>query len=51
MFWVLCNLECPVGLSQKRICAHLIEGMLAQFGQSAKKNSGARSVFEIVGRK
>ena len=37
-FEVLWNLECPVGLSQKEICAHFIEGNLAQFGRSAEKN-------------
>ena len=36
-FEVLWNLECPVGLSQKRICAHFNEGNLAQFGRSAEK--------------
>ena len=30
-FEVLWNLECPVGLSQREICAHFIEGNLAQF--------------------
>ena len=36
VFRVLWNLECPVGLSQKRKCAHFNEGILVQFGQSAK---------------
>ena len=36
-FDVLWNLECPVGLSQKReIGAHFNEGSLAQFGRSAE---------------
>ena len=34
---MLRNLECPIGLSQKRICAHFSQENLAQFGQSAKK--------------
>ena len=34
---MLCNLECPVGLSQREICAHFNEGNLAQFRRSAKK--------------
>ena len=29
---VIWNLECPVGLSQKRICVHFNEGNWAQFG-------------------
>ena len=33
MLW---NLECPVGLSQKRICAHFSEGNLVRFGWYAK---------------
>ena len=33
MFEVLWNLECPLGLSQREICAHFNEGNLAQFGQ------------------
>ena len=37
MFEVLWNLECPVGLSQREICAHFIEENLAQFGWSAEK--------------
>ena len=41
VFRVLWNLECPVGLSQKEICAHCSKGKLAQFGRSAKINSGA----------
>ena len=42
-FEVLWDLECPVGLSQRKICAHLNEGNLAQFGRSAEKikNRGA----------
>ena len=36
--WFLWNLECPVGLSQREICAHCSEGHLAQFGGSAEKN-------------
>ena len=32
MLW---NLECPVGLSQREICAHFNEGNLAQFRRSA----------------
>ena len=43
MLW---NLECPVGLSQKGICAHFSEGNLGQFGRSAKKNNyGAKKCF------
>ena len=34
---VLWNLECPVGLSQRDICAHFNEGNLAQFGRFAEK--------------
>ena len=30
-FEVLWNFECPVGLSQKGICVHFSEGILAQF--------------------
>ena len=36
-FEVLWNLECPVGLSQREICAHFNEGNLAQFGRSVEK--------------
>ena len=36
-FDVLWNLECPAGLSQREICAHLNEGNLAQFRRSADK--------------
>ena len=36
-FEVLWNLECPVGLSEREICAHFNEGNLAQFRRSAKK--------------
>ena len=35
-FEVLWNLECPVGLSQREICAHFNEGNVAQFRQSAE---------------
>ena len=31
------NLECPVGLSQREICAHFNEGNLALFRRSAEK--------------
>ena len=41
VFRVLWNLECRVGLRQKGICAHYNEGILAQFGRSVIKNSGA----------
>ena len=52
VFRVLCNMECPVGLSQKRICAHFNEIILRQFGRSAKKYKvQLDSVFELVGRK
>ena len=34
---VLWNLEYPVGLSQREICAHFNEGNLAQFRRSAEK--------------
>ena len=37
VFEVLCNLECPVGLSQREIYAHFNEGNLAQFRRSAEK--------------
>ena len=36
-FEVLWNVEYPVGLNQRDICAHFIEGNLAQFGRSAEK--------------
>ena len=36
-FEVLWNMECPVGLSQREICAHFNERNLAQFGRSAEK--------------
>ena len=36
-FEVSWNLECPLGLSQKEICAHFNEGNLAQFRRSAEK--------------
>ena len=36
-FEVLWNLECPVGLSQREICAHFNEGKLSQFGRSVEK--------------
>ena len=41
VFRVLCNVECPVGLSQKGICTFFNEGILAQFGRSAKIHIGA----------
>ena len=50
----LWNLECPVGLSQKRICAHFNERILTQFVRFAKTIKTIvelRSVFELVGRK
>ena len=34
---VLWNLEYPVGVGQKEICAHFNEGNWAQFGRSAKR--------------
>ena len=34
MLW---NLECPVRLNQREICAHFNEGNLRQFGRSAEK--------------
>ena len=34
---VLWNLECPIQLSQREICAHFNEGNWARFGQSAEK--------------
>ena len=37
VFEVLWNLEFPVGLSQREICAHFNEGDLAQFGRSVEK--------------
>ena len=36
-FEVLWNLECPVGLSQRELCADFTEGNLVQFGRSAKE--------------
>ena len=36
-FEVVRNFECPVGLSQRKICAHFNEGNLAQFGRSVEK--------------
>ena len=36
-FEVLWNLECPIALSQREICAHFNEGNLVQFGQSTEK--------------
>ena len=33
---MLRNLECPVGFSQREICANFIEGNLAQFGRFAQ---------------
>ena len=48
-FSVLWNLECPLGLSQKGICVHFNEGILAQFGRSAKKKIVELcSVFLII---
>ena len=44
---MLCNLQCPVGLNQREICAHFNEGNLAQFGRSAKK----LRIVELRGRK
>ena len=40
-FGVLWNLDCPIGLSQKGICAHFNEGNLVQFGWSAITNSAS----------
>ena len=37
VFEVLCDLECPVGLSQKRSMCSFHEGSLAQFGRSVEK--------------
>ena len=37
-FEVLWNLECPVGLSQRKMCVHFNEGNLAQFGRGPPKN-------------
>ena len=48
---ILWNLECPVGLSQKRICVHFSEENLVQFGWSAKINSGAMKCFGFNGQK
>ena len=55
MIW---NLDCPVGLSQKDICVHFIEGNWAKFGPSAerkkkkkKKTNELRNVLELVDRK
>ena len=36
-FEVLWNLECPVGLRQREICAHFNKENLAQFRRSAEK--------------
>ena len=36
-------MECPVGLSQREICAHFNEGNLAQFGWSAEFSRPKRS--------
>ena len=36
-FEVLWNLECPVGLNQREICAHFNEGNVAQFRRSTDK--------------
>ena len=48
-FEVLWNLECPVGLSQKKKCAHFNEGHLAQFGLWVEKSRivELRSEFEF----
>ena len=46
-FEVLLNLVCPVGLSQREICAHLNEGNLAQFGRSAEKSRIVELRIEI----
>ena len=40
---ILWNLECPIGLSQKRICVHFSEGNLP------KINSGATKCFGFSG--
>ena len=32
VFEVLWHLKCPVGLSQREICAHFDEGNLVQYG-------------------
>ena len=45
MLW---NLECPVGLSQREICALFNVGNLAQFGLSAEETVvELRGVFEL----
>ena len=46
-FEVLWNLECPVGLSQREICAHFNEGNLAQFGRFAEKYKSVELCSEI----
>ena len=50
MIW---NLECPVGLSQKRNVRISNEGNLAQFGRSAEreKEGELRNVLELAGGK
>ena len=53
VFEVLRNLECPVGISQREICAHFNEEKMAQFGRSAEKQLSSYAVFLVflVGRK
>ena len=49
---VIWNLECPIGLSQKEICAHFNEGNWAQSGQSDKRGKRELcNVLELVARK
>ena len=48
MFEVLWNLECPIGLSLREICAHFNEGNL---GCPPKKYCGVTGVLNLVGRK
>ena len=53
-FEVLWNLKCPVGLSQREICAHFNEGNLAQFRRSAEKYRIVElrsDMLNLVGRK
>ena len=38
-FEVLWNLECPVGLSQREICAHFNEGNVVSFTKTKQINS------------
>ena len=42
---MLLNLECPVGLSQREICAYFNEGNLAQFRRSAQKLQMSLKIF------